>query len=421
MDESVGAGDPTVVIGALEQLLVADGPLNVEELAERLEASSPHLAADLVADRGAKDLLAAVSSLTRQSDVFWRIPDGRLAPVLHHLRRATFTHRLTADELDRGAIDLCPDLLALALPRSVLLVDGTELTVAGQQTDERAAESGSLFGPDGWLAQHGAGELLAVSYNGEQARLESISADFLDGSVGQAVADALQSTFELLPHDRAPEVHRLVVDTIGLHPTSFTTAVAPMTELLAMVGMGVRGAWVGPVERPWATPPEQARRRRLDELVEAADPCCRQSAHRALDAWQAWLRAAGDPEEGTLHPPLAARLVEDLDHGPASLLLSRVAPLDRPARQLQALGDWAGALAAASGQTTPGLALLQAVGAEAAGDALAAEAHLRHGLDLDDGGYGCIELLSELVEDRGDAQQSLTLLRRLPRPPRPDV
>lgn len=421
MDEPVGAGDPTVVIGALEQLLVAEGPLQVEQLAERLEASSPQLAADLVADRGAIDVLAAVTSLTRQSDVFWRIPDGRLAPVLHHLRRATFTHRLTDEELERGAIDLCPDLLALALPRSVQLGDGTELTVAGPQTDARAAESGSVFGPEGWLAQYVAGDLLAVGYDGEKVRLEPISADALDASAGQAVAEALQSTFARLPRDRAPEVHRLVVDTMGLHPASFTTAVAPVAELLATVGLGVRGVWVGPVDRPWATPPEQARRRRLDEVVDAADPCCRQSAHRAHDAWQTWLRSADDAGERTFSPAVAARLVEDLDHGPSAVLLARVAPLDHPVPQLQALGEWAEALATASGKSTAALAMLQAVGAEAADDALAAEEHLRRGLELEDSNYGCVELLSELVEDRGDARQSVTLLRRLPRPPRPDA
>ncbi|MPY96326.1 MAG: hypothetical protein GEV08_25660, partial [Acidimicrobiia bacterium] len=138
-------------VAELERILLAEGPRDLDELTAAFAEHAPGLADDLLAGRPGADLPAQLSALAQRADEIWRLPDGRLAPVLHHLHRATFTHRLTAGELERQAIDLLPDLVALAFPRAFTLRDGTDLTTAGPE-DRRAADGGSLLGPEGWLA-----------------------------------------------------------------------------------------------------------------------------------------------------------------------------------------------------------------------------------------------------------------------------
>ena len=152
-DQDEAAETDEAAVRELERLLLTHGPLTVEALAEHVAAELPELAAGLVGDGpDADDLVEELTYVTREADEFWRLPDGRLAPVLHHLRRATFTHRLTAAELEREAVDLNPDLVALALPRSVELAGGIELRTADAEDDARGASEGSVLGPPGWLA-----------------------------------------------------------------------------------------------------------------------------------------------------------------------------------------------------------------------------------------------------------------------------
>jgi hypothetical protein len=88
---------------------------------------------------------------------------------------------------------------------------------------------------------------------------------------------------------------------------------------------------------------------------------------------------------------------------------------------LRRLGAWAGSIGAAAGTTTAGVAYLQALGADADGDAAAAEAHLAAGLAADPAHPACLGLSAELAEDRGDAQRSVALQRRAGRDPGPDA
>jgi hypothetical protein len=63
---------------------------------------------------------------------------------------------------------------------------------------------------------------------------------------------------------------------------------------------------------------------------------------------------------------------------------------------------------------------LRAVGADAAGDAPAAELYLDTGLQVAPDNPACLGFLAELAADRGDAQRSVTLLQRAGRPPGPE-
>lgn len=410
------------VTAALEGLLVESGPLTLEELTATFSKDFPQLAADLLRAGTTSNLIGQITAILQQSDVFWRLRDGRLAPVLHYLRRATFTHRLSAGELGREAVDLSPDLVALALPRSLALSDGTEVRTAGSSDDSRALDEGSLIGPAGWLERFAVGELVAVRYDGEKMYLESIAEAALDGAASRAAGEALIEAFAEQQGERAPEVHRLIVDTMGSHPGSFSVAVAPLAELLEANGIGVREAWVGRADSAWLTPPEQARFRRLEELIVGADGCCGRSARRALQGWHAWLRARPDGNDPRPELPAAelARLAEDIDHGPVAALLAEIATIGPPIVSMRRLGEWAGEVAAATAPAA-GLAYLEALGADARGDVFAAEAHLHAGLQVAAEHPACLGFLAELTQDRGDAQGSVTLLRRTGRPLGPEA
>lgn len=403
---------------ALEQLLIARGALTVEELAAALTDSDPQLAEALTASRPGGDLEALVTELARHSDAFWRLPDGALAPVLHHLRRAVFTHRVSAAEREREALDLCPDLLALALPRAFALPDGTAVRSAGSNDDPRAADEGSLLGPAGWLQAFPADSLVAIRYDGEHVDLTAVDEASIDPAAGEATAGTLAAAFAGIdPAPSAPEVHRLAIDTIGRHPAAFAVTIAPVTELLATAGLRVREVWVGPTETVWATPAEQARRRRLDELLAGADGCCLRAARRSLDAWQAWMDQAG----ATLSSADAVPMAEDLDHGPVAGVLAETATLGRPLVSVRRLGRWAEAVADASGSTSAGGCYLRALGADAAGDSPAAEDLLHAGLAAEADHPACLGMLAELQQDRGDAATAMALLQRTGRPVHPDA
>jgi len=415
-------------IDTLERLLLERGPLRVDELAEVLTEQAPGIAERLVEGRSGRSVADRVLELTRRADAFWRIPDGRLAPVLHRLRRATFTHRLTAAEQASGAVAACPDLLALALPRTFAVngsggAGGVELRIAGSGEDPRARDEGSLVGPPGWLADRPAGSLLAFRYDGVEVRIDTVAEGDVDPAATAAAIDALRATFAEMPAGPAPEVHRLVVDTIGHHPEAFATVVAPVAELLAAAGLAVREVWVGPAGAAWTTPAEAARGRRLDELVADADPCCRKAARRALDAWQAAMAQAaqtGDHDVAIDHAE-ARELADAIDHGPVAGVLADVATIGRPLVSIRRLGQWAGAVAAAAGAVTGGANYLRALGADADGDPLLAETLLLAGLDAEPDHPACLGLLAELQADRGDATRSVALLQRAGRPPRADA
>ena len=412
--------DETETIAAVERVLLEHGPLKIEDLAQAMEAAFPELVAQMLAERPGVDLLGRLTLLTRRADAFWGISGGRIAPVLHHLRRATFTHRLSPAEAEREAIDLNPDFVALALPASFNLADGTPVHTAGSNDEDRAAEYGSILGPGGWLAPFAAGDLLALRYDGEHAHLEQLAPTDIDGAVETTLTERLRHTFDALVGARAPEVHRLVVDTMGEHPDSFAMPVAPLSELLASTGIRVREAWVGPAERAWPTPPEQARRHRMDELLRQADGCCQRAAHRALDGWHTWMETRFDQRGApAAHGP--AEHIEHIEHGPVAALLAEVATLGRPLTTMRRLGEWASEIAAEAGTITPGLQYLRALGAEAGGDPLAAEAHLQSGLEVAADHPACLGFLAELAAERGDATRSVNLLRRAGRSPGPNA
>ncbi len=402
----------------LEALLVRRGALGVDELAGAFSHEHPELAEALAATRPGGDLEARVTEIARRSDAFWRLADGRLAAVLHALRRSVFTHRISVGELDRDALDLCPDLMALALPATFELSDGTALRSAGSNEDRRAADEGSLLGPVGWLQRFGAGSLVALRYDGASVDLAAIEEAVVDHAAAATTADALAAALAAIGSaPTAPEVHRLVIETIGRHPDAFAVTIAPLVELLATVELRVREVWVGRADVAWATPAEQARQRRLDELLTDADHCCQHAARRSLDAWHTWI----DHREAPFGEDEAKRMAEDLDHGPVAGVLAETATLGRPLVSVRRLGRWAGALAAVTSSDTAGGSYLRALGADAAGDALAAEALLRAGLAAEADHPACLAVLAELQQDRGDAAAAMALLQRTGRPVRPDM
>ena len=412
-----------LVVEELERLLVERGPLTLDDLSAAFADESPELAERFRVgdDEAGRTLLDKLSDLAMYTDAFWRLPDERISAVLHYLRRATFTHRLTASELERDAVDITPDLVALALPRSFQLVDGAEVTTAGPESDSRARSEESLLGPPGWLDGLSPGDLIAVGFDGEHVDLAPIDETALDNARKPTVANALRESFDQIWGEQAPEVHRLVVDAVGLHVDCFATPVPPVAELLDTAGLHFRDAWVGPAAEEWATPLELARRRRLQEILGDADPCCRAAARRALDSWHAWMEAGAGESAPDYSRDAAHQIADDVDHGPVGPVLAQLSSLGRPLLGMQLLGAWSGAVRAAAEEPAATLAYLEAAGVDASGDALRAEEITNAALEQAPDNPFCLLFLSELVEDRGDAQRSLTLQRAAGRPVKPEA
>ena len=405
---------------ALEEVLVEHGPMSIEELTSAFVAADPSAARELLGAQSDEQLEHQVTNIVRFGDAFWRMTDGRIAAVRHALRRATFTHRVTAMELQRQALDLMPDLVALAMPQTVSLADETELRVCTASRDARADELGSVLGPDGWLAGYAPGQLLAVGFDGQLARVEAIDEDRIDPAAGVALAqrlrDAVDAARSAIDADGVPEVHRVVVDTMGADPSSFAEIVAPLTELFDAAALLRREAWVGPAQQEWSTPAELARLRRLQELLKGADSCCVGAARHALGAWHRWLAQDPAPAGAAEDPTDIERTVSAVAHGTTAGLLGEVARLGRPGVSTRQLGRWAASLRRDDAELHPALAYLQALGADAAGDAVAAEALLLEAVATTDH-PACLGLLAEFAAERGDAARSVAFMRRAGRTP----
>ncbi len=418
--DGVGDADQAEICPAVERVLVAQGPLAPDELVAAFEVAEPALAALLHGGPGG----SVSDRLQRRigpDERFWRLGDGRIVAIRHHLRATTLTHRLTASEIDRGALDLVPDLIGVSPQRPFRLADGTELTTATSDTDDRAAETGSALGPPGWLDAYAPGTLLAFRYDGEVAHLDvapDVASDVSDAAaVARAVA-ALTAAYEALPTTPIPDVQHVVVDAIGNAPDAFATALPPVADLLAAAGLRVRLIWVGPADRSWTPPPEQLRNAKARELLAEADRCCQQAGKRAVDAWNAWLEVEAEGLAPRPEAEPSARLAADIGHGVVAGVLAELATSGRTVLTKIRMGRWAEAAAAAhGGAPLAGIEFLRAVADDAAGDALAAEARLRAALGIDPQHTACLLFLADLAAERGDALELITLANRAGRVP----
>ena len=149
-----------VVRAARDEL--AGGPLTFDELTAALRRRG---VLDSVDVEG-WDLDEIVDECLMSDDTTLDLADGRIAIVDHVLEGVTLTHRVTPGELERGVLDIHPDLHGLMWGAEKLPLVGAGGVVTTEYPSDggpRFPEHGSYVGPDGWLAGVEPGDLVGAA------------------------------------------------------------------------------------------------------------------------------------------------------------------------------------------------------------------------------------------------------------------
>jgi len=313
-----------------------------------------------------------------------------------------FTHRLTARELDRGSVDILPDLPAVDLGCDELQVPGGAVTFQFDLADfARFDDQGSFVGPPGWLDGFTAGDLVAFRRRGSNLVLEKI--DIVGEGIAEAAALATAYTELTEVTQAGREPVELVEWAILDDPTLFRSPVRPLGELLAAAGLEVVGAYAGPAGEPWQSPPEAL----MDEIREDLrdtyhlESCCETALDEVTEAFTAF----------GLDEPVDVKSVNGaLHHGPvAEAFLDWIDSFGTIASD--PVGGFARMLATSGrADTAPALFVL-ARHLEARGEVLAAEEQLETAVRLDPRFGPAAAELAWYASDRGDAARTVSLLR----------
>jgi hypothetical protein len=390
------------LVDQIESVL-SDGPFALDDLTELL-AEGGYLDAWDADDFD--DLVAIVREILYAHDDFWLAPGEVVAHAPSLLAETVFTHRATADELDRGMLDLAVDLLPVTTDAvgPIALAGGGVLDTGFAETDEGARAEGSYIGPDGWLSGFAPGEVIALRRTDDGVVVERVD---VVGAGDLEVAELSRAYDARVPdRDVGAGIDELVLDAITARPAVFTRPVRPLGELLADAGLEVRGDWVGPLGGDWQVPRISAAEAAREVLIARyqLDTCCLDHLDLVMDAWNSlvlpredvdidWPRVAASLRHGLVAPAFA-------DH---------VLPADEPSALL---ADFTNTLREADPRATAPAMFLVARNLERGGDALAAETALLAAVRADPEFDAALDELAWYAADRGDVDQAVNLLRR---------
>ncbi|HUG83693.1 MAG TPA: SEC-C domain-containing protein [Euzebya sp.] len=312
------------------------------------------------------------------------------------------THTLTEEEVagDRLRLDL--DLATFAAAAPEPFSGGEELEPVVDDDDVMWWE-----GPEGWLADLGAGTTIAVSLDED---LQQVAITPLDAApaVDRALAEAVRRVYDEQVGAPAMPVPGSVL-LAGLRaddPGVLTDVTAPLTDLCAAAGLEVRGRWVAHDatvwrEGRWAEHAGLIARRTEDDdelqgvamavlitvsQLVAGRPVEPERVDQVLDALTD-LDVLGVVDHALTDP-----VVEGEDPTPPEVLLPH----------------------ARKGAHRAAVRFLAAVLAERGGDVLAAEQHLELAYEARPTFAPSTDRLAWYASDKGDAARAARLWRRLP-------
>ncbi|MDZ4827486.1 MAG: SEC-C metal-binding domain-containing protein [Actinomycetota bacterium] len=389
--------EDAALAAAFEEL--AAGPLPFDELLDRLQRLG------IVVDTYELDE-EVLDGLLITTDSAWTNEDGIVALTSTLLDGAVFTHRISADELARGVVDVTPDLVALDYDLDAMrLPTGESITVSFPFEGEPDLDDhGSLRGPPGWLAGYAPDDLVAFSRSGDGVRFARID----DAGEGTAESDALGAAWAL--HYRpgmGVEPFEFVLDAMCENPALFRSPVVPVTELLGRAGLRCVGAFAGRADEPFE-PPGVVSDRLSRERIERAygfDRCCSAAFDIVVDAWREWvLQRPG----ARVTPPAAAGAA--LAHGFVAIgfaqwVTDALGPRDQ-------VGDFATALCGDGPIATAAALYVRAYNAEMGGRVLDAEDDLVSALRADPENVLAALELAEYAFDRGDISGAIARRRQ---------
>lgn len=378
---------------------LADGPLPVEELARRAVVAG--LVPEGPDDEGMEPE-DHIDALIERSDGYWTISTGSDDESVVSVRTfietgMTFTHRVTASELEAEALDEVPDLSTLLWEcREGLALDDGSGSI-GRNHEEMADPR--IDGPPGWIEAVHPGDLLVFTRIDGVVSVEVINDDELgDGQAEmEALADAASGW---IGDGRGSEELPVVMDAMARNPTLFRTPVPPVGELLSAIGLERRGMEWGWVAEDWQTRQERAKDddQRIRRLY-GFDRCCDRAYDRVLDAW--WANFRGDDLDGRA-------LADDLAHGAviAAFVHSHARAPTLVERFASALVEATSGRHSAPALTLLGLALLRGLDPERAYEVLDAAVRADADFPVAAGALALLEL------DRGNLSRAHTLVLR---------
>lgn len=432
--------DVADVEDAMVELVASESGIGLDELNRRTLAALGSGEDDDLADGLCHRV---VDALLMQGTFTLFHPDRAVHPATL-AAGVVLTHRLTEDERASGILDVSFDLPPAAGEELLVLDDGTGLLVAsGGRGDHR------LVGPDGWLDEFAAGDLLALRVDlpgeeddrhhdhggdGHDHDHHDHDHDLQPGALSVAVAAEPDAAATEALVARLWAVYDAEVAEPGLPVSSselmlgllledrstFSAPQAPLSELADRAGLERRGDEVAHEASVWRSGAQMDRFRRIHDFFEDEDA----AADETLFVLGLGDVAAGeDPEalgidglaglDATTRRRALTALEDELV---LYVVADEVAEAAGGAPEDQA---WAEALvealvgAASRGRDVAAARYLAARHAEVLGDALVAEQHLVLAEKADADNPAVIDRLGWYAADRGDAVRAARFWQRL--------
>jgi len=351
--------------------------------------------------------LDAIDDMTMMTPGIWTTQSGIAIRLDMLLSGRVFTHRLTDSERGAGEVAFDPDLAVIDADTGefnmpLTLPDGHRLDVKTPAMRDEGEPT--VAGPAGWLDRFATGELLAFARGGNgSVKVFSVKTN----TDGHREATAIRDEFDVSNQDPEAgyDLWPLLIEVLAVGPDLFTTAVPPVTELLASVGLEYRDGCVGPTDTEWLPLGVVRARRRRAEISDmfGFDVCCHVAFDTVTEAWD-WSLGVVSTE------PDAATAAKALEHGEVSAAF--ISWIDLMGGDLVDVGAFFEELGSRSGSHG-------AVPLERAawiwfieGEVEAAIANAKAAIAIDPNSQDATSILGRVAAIRGDYVEALRLLRR---------
>jgi len=289
--------------------LLASGPLPLSDIAAYCRESG--LLEKVVPEEFDTDL-DAIDDMTMITPGIWTTQSGIAIRLDMLLSGRVFTHRLTDRERAAGEVAFDPDLAVIdadtgEFDMPLTLPNGYRLDI--NTPPMRDDGDPTVAGPAGWLDRFATDELLAFARGGNgNVKVSSVKTN----TEGRREAAAIRDEFDACNQDPEAgcDLWPLLIEVLAVGRDLFTSAVPPIAELLAYIGLEYRDGCVGPTDTEWLPPGVVAARKRRAEISETFrfDVCCHVAFDTVTDAWD-WNLGIVSTE------PDAAAAAKALEHG----------------------------------------------------------------------------------------------------------
>ncbi len=408
---SEGQSDPDdqrILDHAFEAL--ADGPRSTTELIAQLGAAGAFEHMDDADDDVLEELLLDVVTT---ADRVW----VHQATTLHRtdvlLEGVVLTHRLTEREVERGGIEIEPDLSVMDFG----IGWGNDLVIDGQvvETSFDLGESWHAWVlPEGLPAECEAGCLIGLRREGSTLSLltdPDLAAETEAADTGELRAHLAAILERAGDTGIGFESTRAVMDLLCELPGALRSPAPPVSELLTGEGASRQGHFFGPGNAEWELPGARYLRARRERLFDRWDfgECCEEAFQVVEDAWQAHLLGQ-DPQRSP------AEIRSALAHSAVSLAVldlweeqgvvpEQVEPFLTPA------------IDTTRRDAAPALFMLGVI-LEGAGRPLEAERRYQEATVANSDFVPPTEALGLIAFERGDLDRAISLLDRTAEPGR---